>query len=387
MPETAIKERGLLCTDASVQAIRRGATMTRRVITSNQFRPARGCSWDRDWPKVGSIRPVDGEWRAYLAKYPGVSIGTVRCPYGKVGDGLYVREGFRCTGGGDWKGLLYRADGPDTAKSLCGVNDGRARTLPQRLWPDWDQLVYETRRCCNWRSPLFMPRWASRELLEITGVRVERVQDITPEDAIAEGVTTSLVAALLTHRADKADVGEHYWVHGHGSGESYCERCIDKAVRKAQRLAPDAEIDASRSPWPDGDGPKSCESCGRTVEYTLTDWGVGADLDHFDSYSPGWPLTTHDAFALEQLFDAVCGDWSGEHGPDAARLGFHLLWDSLHAAPKPRYRTVKGRKVIDHYVSHPWAGDPERRQHRGLPWIIYPNPWVWPISFRRLPHD
>ena len=39
----------------------------------------------------------------------------------------------------------------------------------------------------KWRSPLYMPRWASRLLLEVTGIIIERVQGITHEDALAEG--------------------------------------------------------------------------------------------------------------------------------------------------------------------------------------------------------
>lgn len=79
--------------------------------------------------------------------------GIINCLYGKVGDRLWVREIFNC----NEEGIAYKATQPDM--------DG----MP-------------------WKSPLFMPRGASRITLEITDIRVERVQEITEEDAKAEGI-------------------------------------------------------------------------------------------------------------------------------------------------------------------------------------------------------
>lgn len=97
----------------------------------------------------------------------------VKCPYGVVGDQLWVREGYR-----QELNLGYDKDGnwPDTKgmfsyfyKADCSNPEG------------WGAGV--------WKSPLFMPRAASRILLEITAIRVERVQDISEADARSEGIT------------------------------------------------------------------------------------------------------------------------------------------------------------------------------------------------------
>lgn len=81
-----------------------------------------------------------------------------RCPYGKPGDRLWVRETFRYDG----FALSYRAvDG--------FFLDGREK----------------------WRPSIHMPRWASRLTLEVVSVRVERVQDITDADSRDEGVVCS----------------------------------------------------------------------------------------------------------------------------------------------------------------------------------------------------
>jgi len=111
-------------------------------------------------------------------------------PRYQVGDVLYVREGFRCTGGGDWKGVIYRADGGDSVQSFVGVNDGHATTLPKSLWPEWDRLVYKTDTSTNWRPSIHMPKWAARIWLEVTKVRVERLPAISIEDILSEGLVS-----------------------------------------------------------------------------------------------------------------------------------------------------------------------------------------------------
>ena len=91
----------------------------------------------------------------------------MECPYGQPGDRLWVRETFqRFTDDGE---ILYKAD-PAGFEAMNELK--RDECLEAR-----------------WRPSIHMPRWASRILLEITAVRVERLQDISEADARAEGVT------------------------------------------------------------------------------------------------------------------------------------------------------------------------------------------------------
>ena len=103
---------------------------------------------------------------------------AIPCPYGQPGDRLWVREawqslhnqnGERLDGLDDWKKhsreCFYRAD----------ESDPRTRPMSGR-----------------WRPSIHMPRWASRITLEIAGVRVERLQDISVADAIAEGIEPTM---------------------------------------------------------------------------------------------------------------------------------------------------------------------------------------------------
>lgn len=98
-----------------------------------------------------------------------IDIGDLFCRYGSAGDGLWVRETWDCDHLLVQKGPYLEVDG---AKEL---------------------LIYYAslqagQECQNWKPSIHMPRWASRINLTITNTRVGRLQSISDEDAIAEGL-------------------------------------------------------------------------------------------------------------------------------------------------------------------------------------------------------
>lgn len=98
------------------------------------------------------------------------------CPYGEIGDRIWVRETFRVhSRATDVATLVYRAS-------------------VRNSWTEQTHRVPVA--VCNkpatpekWTPSIHMPRWASRILLEITDVRVERLRDLSEEDAKSEGIT------------------------------------------------------------------------------------------------------------------------------------------------------------------------------------------------------
>ncbi|MBR7747420.1 hypothetical protein [Undibacterium baiyunense] len=154
-----MKQRPILFSAPMVRALLDGSkTQTRRIITPQPQAVSENkiIDWEGDAKVLAQLLKQSGK----------------ECPYGQVGDQLWVRETWRTDDSLDSKApstfaswpVKYEADGKVlTHGAFHGNTKGKTRTS------------------------IHMPRWASRITLEITGVRVERLQDISEEDAMSEG--------------------------------------------------------------------------------------------------------------------------------------------------------------------------------------------------------
>lgn len=174
-----VRERGIPMTAESVRAILDGRkTQTRRVVTpqpsnARTEHDPHGWRWKWQPPKRG-VHMV--EWGTDTRAWGRMLDYS---PYGRPGDRLWVRETWR----------------PMRAAWLWDLDvryaaDGAERTIRDGEFDEKDWTMPKAAERGN-VSLLFMPRWASRITLELTGVRVERVQEISEADAIAEGIERS----------------------------------------------------------------------------------------------------------------------------------------------------------------------------------------------------
>ena len=193
-------------------------TQTRRII-----RPGRSQSWltAEALGKVVRMEPsADGWWK--MAVSDG-HIGSVRSPY-LVGDLLYVKEAFRWVREGPYAGselsLFYRLDGkpiyaeyPDDYNPPTQHADTDHWGYGDDALPPGAQWGFYTSYGSG--SPLHMPKWAARTWLEVTGVRAERLQDISEADAIAEGIAPLFSAQERASRPEyDVDGYRNYLWHG-----------------------------------------------------------------------------------------------------------------------------------------------------------------------------
>lgn len=162
-----MKERPILFSGPMVRAIlEERKTQTRRVIAPQPQRVGDDC-YRIMLGKQAHSGPENYMCREVLARF-GKHYG-----YGGVGDRLWVRETWHCP---------RQLDGSHQREKLIYRSDEEWLTPA----PDYSKI--------RWAPSIFMPRWASRITLEITSVRIERLEEINTDDLRAEGVQVPVSA-------------------------------------------------------------------------------------------------------------------------------------------------------------------------------------------------
>lgn len=177
-----VKERPILFNAAMVRAVLDGT----KILTRREVRDT-------------GLYAIDAGIHGDAVAARGLANLATQCPHGQPGDRLWVREAWRsaadldkysgsqiadlCLDAGysvPWAPIQYEADGVRRDWQHTGITHEDGPPQPGR-----------------YRHARFMPRWASRLILEVTGVRVERLQDISEEDAHREGVDNKLCAEAI----------------------------------------------------------------------------------------------------------------------------------------------------------------------------------------------
>ncbi|MGM3315446.1 hypothetical protein ACS136_30175 [Enterobacter hormaechei subsp. steigerwaltii] len=198
-----MKERGMIFNGEMVRAILDGRkTQTRRIMKiqpSDGFHPTNN-GYDLDlkahWytpgvvDKNGYLQPAKKDVFGVADENEGYT-----CPFGAVGDSIWVRETWGVVShelDEDGRIQPLSPDRPATAIHEMpfgnGYYSGHAIYAADGDFTWGDDDGYEDGRSC-WKPSIHMPRAACRILLEVTGVRVERLRDLSEDDAKSEGIT------------------------------------------------------------------------------------------------------------------------------------------------------------------------------------------------------
>lgn len=183
-----------------------------------------------------------GSWQQWVP-----NARTMRCPHGKAGDLLWVKERHYLTDDGHNEHAVFSADESKVREHAATLKRIKG-TIPENIWQKHAKL----------RPSIHMPRWASRLTLELTDVRVERLQDISEEDAIAEGVDAVSMAdvprqATWSRRQDYAqlweklngkgswDLNPWVWVLTFAVHHANAQEFVDRAIYEARAAIAKAE--------------------------------------------------------------------------------------------------------------------------------------------------
>jgi len=162
LQSSVIERPMLMCGDMVRATLEDRKTKTRRFINPQPM----------FYHDVKSCQVIEG-FIHYIDSKGTSHVGGKMCPYGKVGDRIWVKETFQYT------------------DASLNIEPGWVYRATDRDW--------ETLEDWKWKPSIFMPRKASRITLEITDIRVERLLEINQADCLAEGIESSVI------NADKRD--------------------------------------------------------------------------------------------------------------------------------------------------------------------------------------
>lgn len=240
----AVRERPILFTAPMVRAILEGRkTQTRRpakfVSREAPFNllasSVRADYYASNAPERGWVlcsRGVAGQWTDRT--FP------LKCPYGQPGDRLWVRETFAIECNSGWQDAYSEPSKPLGPVRWHDDGDGGEYfEAPRYRASEPDTILGEDEDGMRWQPSIHMPRWASRITLEVTGVRVERVQAISEVDAKAERYHGEFSPGGTMTRSPRAQFSES-WARIYGARGLGWDANPWVWVVEFRKVAPDA---------------------------------------------------------------------------------------------------------------------------------------------------
>ena len=299
----------------------------------------------RTGKKTQTRWPIKPDPKRVLAQYADGSILTARLfkgddqtikpPYGVPGDVWAMAEPIKSANPRACQCVMTRAVYSDDGAFV--MIDGEKAWYP----PHWKLNAVTSSQ---------MPTWAARDFKLITDVRIERVQDISEADAVAEGFSPKVCESFFRKAPGWTEPGATCWVESEDHEELndgfLCEECANKLQRKHKGSY--LNMDSA----PENDGPADCDKCGKPLYMSLTHYGIDRELmmedDPEGKHPEYYPASGLDA-SIAWMIAGGIGDLQEKHLGRLAQIGFATAIDQCYSKD-------------------------------GLNWAD--NPWVWAYTVR-----